>query len=218
MNWSSRNCQIYTPCLYWILWLHCKSRWLLFNANSAIFHLYHDEKKLIFNKMMMSCKQLKKNTCDTCTCRVHYIWWHMYVSCALYLMTHVRVVCTIFDDTCTCRVHYIWWHMYVSCALYLMTHVRVVCTIFDDTCTCRVHYIWWHMHLSYINGSYLELPIDPLCKEHHILWCLTPLSTIDLKQISHITQKYGRCFLHDVFKYILKLFFYNQICPCGYLF
>jgi len=26
----------------------------LFNANSAIFHLYHDENKLIFNEMMMS--------------------------------------------------------------------------------------------------------------------------------------------------------------------
>jgi hypothetical protein len=27
--------------------------WLYFNANSAIFQLYHDENKLIFNKMMM---------------------------------------------------------------------------------------------------------------------------------------------------------------------
>jgi hypothetical protein len=27
---------------------------LLFNANSAIFHLYHDENKLVFNDMMMS--------------------------------------------------------------------------------------------------------------------------------------------------------------------
>jgi len=50
----------------------------LFNANSAIFQLYHDENKLIFNKMMMGCKQLNKNTHDTC-------------------MTHVRVVCIIFD-------------------------------------------------------------------------------------------------------------------------
>jgi len=29
------------------------SEWLLFNANSAIFQLYHDENKLIFNEMMM---------------------------------------------------------------------------------------------------------------------------------------------------------------------
>ena len=28
------------------------SEWLLFNANSAIFQLYHGEKKLIINKMM----------------------------------------------------------------------------------------------------------------------------------------------------------------------
>ena len=28
--------------------------WLLFNAKSAIFQLYHDENKLIFNDMMMS--------------------------------------------------------------------------------------------------------------------------------------------------------------------
>ena len=29
------------------------SEWLLFNANSAIFQLYHDKNKLIFNVMMM---------------------------------------------------------------------------------------------------------------------------------------------------------------------
>jgi hypothetical protein len=29
------------------------SEWQLFNANSAIFQLYHDENKLIFNEMMM---------------------------------------------------------------------------------------------------------------------------------------------------------------------
>ena len=29
------------------------SEWLLFNANSAIFQLYHDENKLVFNEIMM---------------------------------------------------------------------------------------------------------------------------------------------------------------------
>jgi hypothetical protein len=29
------------------------NEWLLFNANSAIFQLYHGENKLIFNEMMM---------------------------------------------------------------------------------------------------------------------------------------------------------------------
>ena len=29
------------------------SEWLLFNANSAIFQLYHGKNKLIFNEMMM---------------------------------------------------------------------------------------------------------------------------------------------------------------------
>jgi len=29
--------------------------WLLFNANSAIFQLYHGESKLIFNKIWMRC-------------------------------------------------------------------------------------------------------------------------------------------------------------------
>jgi hypothetical protein len=29
------------------------SEWLLFNANSAIFYLYHGKNKLIFNEMMM---------------------------------------------------------------------------------------------------------------------------------------------------------------------
>ena len=33
--------------------LNNKSEWLLFNANSAIFHLYHGENNLIFNEMMM---------------------------------------------------------------------------------------------------------------------------------------------------------------------
>jgi hypothetical protein len=30
------------------------SEWLLLNANSATFQLYHDENKLIFNEIMMS--------------------------------------------------------------------------------------------------------------------------------------------------------------------
>jgi hypothetical protein len=29
------------------------SDWLLFNANSAIFQLYHGENKLIFNEMLL---------------------------------------------------------------------------------------------------------------------------------------------------------------------
>jgi hypothetical protein len=29
------------------------SEWLLFNANSAIFQLYHGENKLIFNEIMI---------------------------------------------------------------------------------------------------------------------------------------------------------------------
>jgi hypothetical protein len=29
------------------------SEWLLFNANSAIFQLFHEEDKFIFNEMMM---------------------------------------------------------------------------------------------------------------------------------------------------------------------
>ena len=33
------------------LWV---SEWLLFNANSAIFQLYHGENKIIFNEMMMN--------------------------------------------------------------------------------------------------------------------------------------------------------------------
>jgi hypothetical protein len=32
---------------------HRTCKWLLFNANSAIFQLYHDENRLIFNEMMM---------------------------------------------------------------------------------------------------------------------------------------------------------------------
>jgi hypothetical protein len=40
--------------IYIINWLINRvSEWLLLNANSAIFQLYHGENKLIFNEMMM---------------------------------------------------------------------------------------------------------------------------------------------------------------------
>jgi hypothetical protein len=38
------------------------SEWLLFNANSAIFHLYHGETKLIYNEMMMRHALYQTNT------------------------------------------------------------------------------------------------------------------------------------------------------------
>jgi len=38
------------------------SEWLLFNANSAIFQLYHGENKLQFNEMMMRSTLYKTNT------------------------------------------------------------------------------------------------------------------------------------------------------------
>jgi hypothetical protein len=37
-------------------------KWLLFNANSAIFQLYHGEDRLIFNEMMMRSALYKTNT------------------------------------------------------------------------------------------------------------------------------------------------------------
>jgi hypothetical protein len=42
----------HTRPIHWI-WV---SEWLLFNANSAIFQLYHGENMLIFNEMMMRYK------------------------------------------------------------------------------------------------------------------------------------------------------------------
>jgi hypothetical protein len=48
------------PCImsiFFVITVHLykdtKSEWLLFNANSAIFQLYHGENKLIFNEMLM---------------------------------------------------------------------------------------------------------------------------------------------------------------------
>jgi hypothetical protein len=38
------------------------SEWLLFNANPAIFQLYHGENKLIFNEMMMRSGLSNTNT------------------------------------------------------------------------------------------------------------------------------------------------------------
>jgi hypothetical protein len=45
---------------YWVSeWV---SEWVLFNANSAIFQLYHGENKLIFNEMMMRSAVYWNNT------------------------------------------------------------------------------------------------------------------------------------------------------------
>jgi hypothetical protein len=38
------------------------SEWLLFNANSAIFQLYHDENKVIVNEIMMRSALHQTNT------------------------------------------------------------------------------------------------------------------------------------------------------------
>jgi hypothetical protein len=48
--WTSRPNQLYPPFSLWV------SEWLLFNANSAIVQLYHDENKLIVNEMRMSSR------------------------------------------------------------------------------------------------------------------------------------------------------------------
>jgi hypothetical protein len=45
-----------TKILQWV------SGWLLFNANSAIFQLYHSENKLIFNEMIMKSALYETNT------------------------------------------------------------------------------------------------------------------------------------------------------------
>ena len=39
--------------IYFNIWFQWVSKWLLLNANSAIFQLYHGENKLNFNEMMM---------------------------------------------------------------------------------------------------------------------------------------------------------------------
>jgi len=51
-KWFSR---IISSFCYLIQLIFCNmfSEWLLFNANSAIFQLYHGENRLIFNEMMM---------------------------------------------------------------------------------------------------------------------------------------------------------------------
>jgi hypothetical protein len=48
------------------------SEWLLVNANSAIFQLYHGENKLIFNEMMMRSALYKTNALSwICIVLVH---------------------------------------------------------------------------------------------------------------------------------------------------
>ena len=42
------------------------NEWLLFNANSTIFLLYHDENKLIFNEIMMRSALYKTNMLSWC--------------------------------------------------------------------------------------------------------------------------------------------------------
>jgi hypothetical protein len=49
------------------------SEWLLFNANSVIFQLYHGENKLIFNEMTMRSALYKTNTLSwICTVLAHW--------------------------------------------------------------------------------------------------------------------------------------------------
>jgi hypothetical protein len=45
--------------IWWISWV---SEWMLFNANSAIFQLYHGDNKLIFIEMMMRSALYQTNT------------------------------------------------------------------------------------------------------------------------------------------------------------
>jgi hypothetical protein len=49
------------------------SDWLLFNANSAIFQLYHDENKLIFNEMMMRSKPEYAENTTAVTNKLYHI-------------------------------------------------------------------------------------------------------------------------------------------------
>ena len=53
MKWSLTPVAIYNHGLEYFILVITVSEWLLFNANSAIFQLYHGEDKLIFNEMMM---------------------------------------------------------------------------------------------------------------------------------------------------------------------
>ena len=53
------------PCMYHYIWYRAYewvSEWWLFNANSAIFQLYHGKSKLIFNEMMMRSAMCYTNT------------------------------------------------------------------------------------------------------------------------------------------------------------
>jgi hypothetical protein len=55
-TWKDSDTREYGQSMDTYLSLHLSewvSEWLLFNANSAIFQLYHDENKLIFIEMMM---------------------------------------------------------------------------------------------------------------------------------------------------------------------
>jgi hypothetical protein len=53
MKWSLIPVEIYNHGLEYFILVITVSEWLLFNANSAIFQLYHGEDKLIVNEMMM---------------------------------------------------------------------------------------------------------------------------------------------------------------------
>jgi len=48
--YSCTKCMLFTTCILHDIGV---SEWLLFNANSAIFQLYHGENMLISNEMMM---------------------------------------------------------------------------------------------------------------------------------------------------------------------
>ena len=51
------------PIQVWLVFIeNVVSEWLLFNAYSAIFQLYHGKNKLIFNEMMMNPALYQTNT------------------------------------------------------------------------------------------------------------------------------------------------------------
>jgi len=69
---------------YSLPWLiaEWKSEWLLFNANSAIFLLYHGENKLIFIEIQTYCNRIDIHV------YLYTYAWYIYITCdhSIYLV------------------------------------------------------------------------------------------------------------------------------------
>jgi hypothetical protein len=127
-DWSPNSSNGKRTCLSFELKV---SDWLLFNANSAIFQLYHGENKLIFNEMMK--RSIYTTVCIRYNCQHFVVWikcnWMATFSvfvCEMFIINLSTFIPRLVGRTCCFDQlqHYIEVYWYISRALILKTIVH----------------------------------------------------------------------------------------------